>query len=718
VAEPIGALRVELSANAAQFESDMNRARKAVRQSTGAMGRAFGEFRTNIQSVTSGLFSLRNAIAGLGVGLVLRNIIQTSAEFQRLQSSLKTVTGSVEAANAAFTMIKRFAATTPFDLQQVTGAFIKLKALGLDPSEAALQSYGNTASAMGKSLNDFIEAVADASTNEFERLKEFGIKAKQEGNKVSFTFQGVTTTVRKNAEEIQKYLRDIGDVQFAGAMEEQAKTLGGALSNLQDSFTVFQNEIGEGGFADAVADVAREMSAAAEGSKNLARDLGAALGQAVRGVAAAARFAAENIRGIAAAVTALIALKAATFFFALAGAVVQFTLATITAVRGMTLLNTVTSKSVLGAIAKLVIALGAGALVWQAFGKEALSAAEAVEQSATQLEAKLTVAPDTSGIQKLSTELFNTNLEMSLLIGTYKDGGAAVQELTDRFELSAAATKENIDLTTDAGQEWEAAFTQSQRLKRSLKDVEQVFEDTQTPLEKYNDEIARLNELKPHIGQERFALAVAAAKKELDESDESLKSQIDLVKDLGMTFTSSFEEAVIAGGKLSDVLQGLLDDITRILLRQLVLQPLLDAGSNFIGGLDFGSFFGGGAGVTTGTGTPGSGGASFAKGGDHRGGFRIVGENGPELEATGPSRIFSAEETADIMGGGGGDVTVNVYAPPGSKVEQRESDGPGGRQVDIVIDEAMAKAVNTPGSRTGRALQNRFDKLNPKLASR
>jgi len=36
----------------------------------------------------------------------------------------------------------------------------------------------------------------------------------------------------------------------------------------------------------------------------------------------------------------------------------------------------------------------------------------------------------------------------------------------------------------------------------------------------------------------------------------------------------------------------------------------------------------------------------FADGGYHQGGFRIVGESGPELEYTGPSRIFSANDTA------------------------------------------------------------------------
>ena len=48
-------------------------------------------------------------------------------------------------------------------------------------------AYGDTASAMGKSLDDMVEAVADAATGEFERLKEFGIRASKNGDRVSFT---------------------------------------------------------------------------------------------------------------------------------------------------------------------------------------------------------------------------------------------------------------------------------------------------------------------------------------------------------------------------------------------------------------------------------------------------------------------------------------------------------------------------------------------------
>lgn len=45
--------------------------------------------------------------------------------------------------------------------------------------------------------------------------------------------------------------------------------------------------------------------------------------------------------------------------------------------------------------------------------------------------------------------------------------------------------------------------------------------------------------------------------------------------------------------------------------------------------------------------------AGFASGGLFGGGLRIVGERGPELEATGPARIWNAQQTQAMLGGGG-----------------------------------------------------------------
>ena len=205
--------------------------------------------------------ALKIAAAFAVIGIAANRLSGVIIKFEKLEASLKTVTGSAEKAEKAFSQIKQFAATTPFQLDEVVASFIKLKALGLDPSEAALRSYGNTASAMGKSLNQMIEAVADATTGEFERLKEFGIKSRSQGKDVAFTFQGITTTVRKNAKEITKFLQSIGDVNFAGAMEEQAKTLGVATSNMGDAFDKLAVTIGKAGVGDLFRDITLVITA-------------------------------------------------------------------------------------------------------------------------------------------------------------------------------------------------------------------------------------------------------------------------------------------------------------------------------------------------------------------------------------------------------------------------------------------------------------------------
>ena len=155
------------------------------------------------------------AFSGAALAGFIGKVVSVQREFDVLNSSLKTVTGSSAAAEREMAWLKDFAKETPFGLAQATQGFVKMKALGLDPTRAALTSFCNTASAMGKDLNQMIEAVADASTGEFERLKEFGIKAKKEGDQVSLTFQGVTTTIGNSAREITQYLENIGNTSVS-----------------------------------------------------------------------------------------------------------------------------------------------------------------------------------------------------------------------------------------------------------------------------------------------------------------------------------------------------------------------------------------------------------------------------------------------------------------------------------------------------------------------
>lgn len=196
------------------------------------------------------------SVAAVGAAAMagFNKMLNVQRQFDVLNAGLTTATGSAQGATVAFGALQEFAAKTPYSLEQAVEGFTKLVNLGLTPSERALTSYGNTASAMGKDLSQMIEAVADASTGEFERLKEFGIKARQQGDQVQLTFQGVRTTVANEAGAIEDYLIKLGENEFAGAMERRMDSLDGALSNLGDAWDQMFLNVSQGGFGDAIAE--------------------------------------------------------------------------------------------------------------------------------------------------------------------------------------------------------------------------------------------------------------------------------------------------------------------------------------------------------------------------------------------------------------------------------------------------------------------------------
>lgn len=177
---------------------------------------------------------------------LLHNIVNIRGEFQRYAAVLENSLGSQERAADAMDMIKRFAASTPFQVDELTGSFVKLVNQGFIPSYDQMVKLGDLASSTGKGFDQLAEAVLDAQTGEFERLKEFGIKASQQNGKVTFTFKEQETTVKKTASAIREYLLSLGDLKgVAGANAKIAATFEGKISNIQDRLTAIYNEIGE-----------------------------------------------------------------------------------------------------------------------------------------------------------------------------------------------------------------------------------------------------------------------------------------------------------------------------------------------------------------------------------------------------------------------------------------------------------------------------------------
>jgi hypothetical protein len=229
---------------------------RALQAAAGQSNSKVDDLNKKMNQTSSIASGLGRALAGaFAVGSVIalgKDIIETTAKFQKYDAVLTNTLGSADKARQAQQMITDFAAKTPFQVDELIGSYVKLANQGFTPTQKELTKLGDLASSQGKSFNQLTEAVLDATTFQFERLKEFGIKASQHGDKIKFTFKGVTTEIGKNSDEVRKYLLSLGDMKgVAGGMEAISKTIGGQISNLADSFDALKVKIG-GMFSDGI----------------------------------------------------------------------------------------------------------------------------------------------------------------------------------------------------------------------------------------------------------------------------------------------------------------------------------------------------------------------------------------------------------------------------------------------------------------------------------
>lgn len=256
VAQAQARISRETAAATAQIERQTNRLKAA-----GGMQRlGLGD---NLQRIGDKVASLRNqAAVGLAAGgyAFKRFFLDVASDFERFEGALTTIEGSSAKAKESMAWVQNFAAKTPYELGEVTDAFIKLRARGFDPKGGTLQVLGDTASGLQLKggVIQAVEAIADAVNGEGERLKEaFNITQRIKGDEITYFYKDLKTGAdlsakanKNNRTEIERTLTTILKSQFTGAMLTQSKTWAGMMSNLSDQWTRFAYTVMSSGLFD------------------------------------------------------------------------------------------------------------------------------------------------------------------------------------------------------------------------------------------------------------------------------------------------------------------------------------------------------------------------------------------------------------------------------------------------------------------------------------
>ncbi len=234
---------------------------KTAKDGGDALGKSFDKAKGGSDALQKTINGLAGKIAGLfAIDQLIQfgqKVLDITSQFQKLEAVLSNALGSDSAGEVALATIQQFAAQTNFSVLQVTDTFVKLVNAGFKPTMEELTNLADLTNSTGKELDQLAEAIIDAQTGEFERLKEFGIQASKSGDQVTFTFKGVQTTVKNTASEIQKYIVGLGALEgVSGSTAAISATWVGRMSNLGDAFDQLFGTIGQksSGFAASVID--------------------------------------------------------------------------------------------------------------------------------------------------------------------------------------------------------------------------------------------------------------------------------------------------------------------------------------------------------------------------------------------------------------------------------------------------------------------------------
>lgn len=242
-----------------KFASKASNAFKQVNNNSNKLNRSLGQASSSSKGLTTASnnanrlgHSLRNAAREasnmskniLAVGATATtalavkgtvDMVSQASSMEQYRNTLNIVMKDNKKAGETFKWAVDYANKTPFETADIVDGTVKLQSYGME-AKKVLPYIGDMASAMGKGMDQAVEAVADAQTGELERLKEFGITKEQIVKQASKKLGKLEVVNNKgqitNQRAFNAALMSLMKERFEGGMEVQAKSFKGVMSTI------------------------------------------------------------------------------------------------------------------------------------------------------------------------------------------------------------------------------------------------------------------------------------------------------------------------------------------------------------------------------------------------------------------------------------------------------------------------------------------------------
>jgi plasmid maintenance system antidote protein VapI len=289
-----------------QLQQQLNKTDKAVKK-VDKSAKGFG----------SSLGGLKTILAGVVSGAALKGIIDTTARFEDLRTTLGSVFGSAQKGAQAFEAIQNLSTKTQFGIEDLSNTFIKLAGAGIQPTEKLLQTFTDTAAVTTdqvgtlNAMTDLLSRTTQGGLGleELNRLGDRGIPVFEIlAEKLGITRNEISEFGKsaEGARKITEALAEGLDERFGGATADRLGNISTLMSNFSIAVKNAAGQVGEA-MKPALSSLILTVTEFIEKNKDLAETIGTVLGSALNGVQFLLQLMADNAKLVGSAVVGLTA---------------------------------------------------------------------------------------------------------------------------------------------------------------------------------------------------------------------------------------------------------------------------------------------------------------------------------------------------------------------------------------------------------------------------
>lgn len=259
-------------------------------------------------------------------------IVEAAAEMERMRVMLrglnKEKSNPGQAAADDMKYIVDMAQNAPFAMQALTDSFVKFRSAGLDPTDGSLKALVDSVARFGGNselLKRAAVAVQQMSGKGVVSMEEL---RQQLGEAVPNAMQAMADAAGITMGELTKAVasgtveaKQALSLMFVGlraenenAAKDMMQTYTGALAQLQTSFTLFADRVGQAGYLDSLSKGMKELASIMNSAEGIsfANSLGSGLTTAIDGLRQLAQWLAKNqelVINLGKVVAAMVAFK-------------------------------------------------------------------------------------------------------------------------------------------------------------------------------------------------------------------------------------------------------------------------------------------------------------------------------------------------------------------------------------------------------------------------